>query len=401
MRVSLFFAVFLTAVFSFEKVRSQHFEEGYVVTAGNDTLKGFVSQTSDAASFIGFKKSLSDPEAVAFRPPQLNAFYVKQWGEIFVSKVVDLDVKPVKLDELDDNGSSKFIRDTLFLKLLVKGKVSLYQYTDKTNKIHYFFQEGDREAKELLRFKYRKLSDLIVINLYRQQLKERLTGCAADYSRLGFNESELKKAILTYNQCVGSPSAFVQKNVRLKGIPYFMVGILSSKGTYSGAPENINLTSAAKPVYTVGLEIAPTRSGKHFSGGFEVVLKDYRLTGKSFVVSSTYSKTANYFYLSTDMNLFVKYTFNMKIRPYLKAGVMEGLNSERKNGTYYTASGNYVGPLDTFSRLTAGYFAGIGLSYHQLFAEFRYESTTIGSPNASSITTTSLNFQIGYRFRKL
>lgn len=401
MRSLLFCAVLLTAVFSFEKARSQNFEEGYVVTAGNDTLRGFVRETDDAVSSIRFKKALSDADGTLFRPAQVNVFFLKSWGEIYISKVVTLDIKPVKLDELDGNPSSKIVRDTVFLKILVKGKAALYQHADKTDKIHYFLQTDGGEIKELLRIRYRRGGTLMEVNSYRDQLKEAFQICAADYSKLGFNESELTKAVADYNVCTGSPSAFIQKkNAKTKGIPYVAIGASSGHGVYHGGDESTDMKSPVKPAFAFGLEVVPTKSGKHLSWGFELAYKQSALTGQPFVVNPVYQQTIYYSYSFINIGLFAKYTLPVKLKPYVKIGVGASSVSESKNAVYNTISGDYVSPLDAFSKTAFGYLAGAGVVYRKFFFEVRYDATTIQASSGHWLNATSLNLWVGYRLRK-
>jgi hypothetical protein len=387
----ILFCSLLIGLLSFQKIYSQSFEAGYVVTLQNDTLRGFIRTNEYGATSrtIGFKKLLTDTDHTRFLPIQIKSFYLKEVGEIYVSKIVDIDMKPVRFQDLEHNSAAKFVKDTVFLKLLVSGKSSLYFNSDRTNKNHYFLQMDG-------------------VDVYREQLAQYLNGCDQKYSNLGFAESEFKKVVVKYNECVGSKSTFIQKDTKSKLLLYIMLGGSATTGTYSGNdnhPELVNassikFSSGFSPSLGFGMEFKPTKSTQHFSEGIELFWKEYSFTGTTTNFNA--QKTASYSFSTTGLNLFGKYSFGGKIEPYIRVGLSATLVSESKNQMYYTsdiAYSSWNGKISNFGSLGYGYLIGAGVSVSRIFIELRLNEAVAFSSH-SKFSTTSLNFIVGYRIGK-
>jgi len=412
----LFGFLFIAPILFFQKTYAQNFEEGYIVTIKNDTLRGFIREKEyGGTSFvIRFKKRIADHDPFLFKPSQITSYYLKQFGETYISRVVDLDVKPSRFGELENNGAPKFVRDTVFLKMLVKGKAGLYVYEDKTSKVHYFLQTERDEIKELIRVKFINIvtGALSENDIYREQLKQYLSACNQKYSNISYNESELEKVIVGYNDCVGSKSVFVQQDYRPKAIPYVFIGGSSAKGAFGGDdnyPQSVNVsdikfTSPISPIVGAGIEMVPAKASKHLSEALEFLWTKYSFSGQTAVVNSA-QKTASYAYSAGGLSISVKYSFNGKVKPYFKLGLSGMFISEQKNKMFYSsdiAGQNFSGPITTFSKTSFGYFAGFGVLFNRFFAEVRYGSTQISSTSNNAVYyTTSLNLIAGYRLKKL
>jgi hypothetical protein len=280
--------------------------------------------------------------------------------------------------------------------------------------VHYFLQTEGGEIKELIRVKFINVvtGALSENDIYREQLKQYLNGCEQKYSNTSYNESELEKAIIRYNDCVGSKSVFVQKDYKPTAIPYVFIGGSSARGTFGGDdnyPQNVNVsdikfTSPVSPILGAGIEMVPAKASKHLSEALEFLWTKYSFSGQTAVVNSE-QKTASYAYSTAGITISVKYSFNGKIKPYFKLGLSGMFISEQKNKMFYSsdiAGQNFNGPITTFSKTSFGYFAGAGVLFNRFFAEVRYGSTQISSTSNNAVFyTTSLNLVAGYRLKKL
>jgi hypothetical protein len=102
------------AVFSQEK-----FLNGFIVKAEGDTLRGQVAYRKWDRNpvRITFRKSeTSAPEI--YYPLQVRSFSVAD--EYYEGAVVDVDISPYKIGELDQKSEPDFVKDTVFLQVLVR-----------------------------------------------------------------------------------------------------------------------------------------------------------------------------------------------------------------------------------------------------------------------------------------
>lgn len=405
---------FLFVLVSSQKTQGQNFEEGFVVSLQNDTLRGFIGG-KEYGTNIRFKKLLSDKNPVFFKPAQIKSYSLKAFGETYIGAVVSIDIKPSEYGSLENNSVPKFVRDTIFLQVLVKGKASLYVADDRSNKKHFFIQLGEGEIAELIRIKYLNPTTgaLVESDIFRNQLQQLFAGCPQKYSTLDYREPALKKAFITYNECAGSIPVFIQKDIKSEVILYLVLGGSFGKGIYSGDYNSgllnlssVKFTSPLTPILGIGIELKPIESKNlHLSETAEFLWKRYSFSNQTGIPNS-YQRNVKYAYSSSGIYLTVKYSLNTKLKPYFRIGISESIISEQRNQlllvyTNTTYNTNYNEPIAPFSKTSFGYFGGVGLSFFKrFFGEFRYESAINSVSPATAFTTTSLNFLVGYRLKK-
>ena len=146
-----FFSIILFVIIT--NVYSQtEFVKGYIVRSGGDTLRGFIHNSDNLwnSKSLVFKKSRKSKEE-KISAGEISGFFIEASDELFIKRVVEIDKKPIDLNRLDNNATIKTETDTVFLRLLVSGKMNLYGYYDFKR---HFFVEKDNHMEELIFIKY-------------------------------------------------------------------------------------------------------------------------------------------------------------------------------------------------------------------------------------------------------
>lgn len=124
----------------------------------------------------------------------------------------------VKIDRSSDNTgslsrtrSAEFNEETLFLKVLLEGDASLYQYTGSDVE-RYFYSVNTSGPDQLVYKVYQVGNTRRKNNLFRQQILNDLQ-CEdideSDVKHLNYSRSDLEKVFRKYNECTGSGSVAI------------------------------------------------------------------------------------------------------------------------------------------------------------------------------------------------
>jgi len=149
-----------------------NYQKGFVIKNSGDTLKGYIDYREWSLSplEISFKLKKDDREAIQFDPRTIGGFeisgmeaYLSYRGPVSMNKTTFPDL-PSKLD------TSKMI-DSIFMRLVTKGKyLSLYYQKDR-RKIRFFIEEYDGKPMELNYSQfYQNNHDLVINTSYRNFL---------------------------------------------------------------------------------------------------------------------------------------------------------------------------------------------------------------------------------------
>jgi hypothetical protein len=131
---------------------------------------------------------------------------------------VDIDTSSDQLDGVTTNAAPEFKRETVFLRVLVQGKASLYAWWGE-NLIRYFIKTDTGSAKQLIHKTYyssAEQTNLLENNLFRNQLVANLVApdlSQKDFADLSYNDKSLSRIFERYNkQQHTATQSFLQKN---------------------------------------------------------------------------------------------------------------------------------------------------------------------------------------------
>ncbi len=191
------------------------FEEGYFINNDGQRIECFINN----------KDWLDNPQKFKYRLTEFEDLHtaslseVKEFGIINSFKykryTVDIDRASEWMDELSDVKEPRLNEETLFLKVLVEGKASLYYYVE--NDLRRFFYEVENKKIEQLIFKSYRISanKFGQNNTFRQQLYVELK--CPDFSKnyienISYEKSDLLTFFVKYNECNNSNNTIYEKN---------------------------------------------------------------------------------------------------------------------------------------------------------------------------------------------
>lgn len=113
-----------------------------------------------------------------------------------------VDRSSIVLNQLSDQKEPEWNKETVFLKVLVEGKTTLYQYED-SNFIKYFYSTGNHTTAEQLVYKeYMKEGRIAENNMFRQQLYNLMKdndNSSTKFERLKYKKDGLVTLFNDYN----------------------------------------------------------------------------------------------------------------------------------------------------------------------------------------------------------
>ena len=123
----------------------------------------------------------------------------------YIRAKVDIDRSSGDISKMDYFGNAVFHSEELFLKVLIEGAMSLYQYTDGDLNL-FFYQTPTQGIRQLVYKKYIVDQNTIASNV---EFREQLAGAKCAQARpellqeLKYYKTELVKYLIAYHQCQG------------------------------------------------------------------------------------------------------------------------------------------------------------------------------------------------------
>ncbi len=212
----------LTAQYSHAQAR---FEPGYFITTGG--------QRTDC-EIRKFNWKSSNPTAFQYRiaggePQEGTLATVAEFGitsdATFRRFEVNLDRSSDQTAKLTDDRNPSFKMETLFLRLLVTGKGTLYEYVDAGLVRFFYAMEGEATPRQLVYKRYLQTNasgtetGIIASNVqFKQQVFADLK-CASltqkDAESLKYERADLMRFFARYNQCTGAVVPTTEPEQRL------------------------------------------------------------------------------------------------------------------------------------------------------------------------------------------
>lgn len=181
------------------------FEKGYFINNAEQKTECLIKNIDWKNNPTEFEYKLSENT----EQNKLTIKLVKEFGVYNYSKhirsTVNIDRSSESLDDLSTNRNPVFIKEELFLKVLVEGQSNLYQYEDG-NLVRYFYSKDNSDNIEQLIFKSYILSGNLISenNGFKQQLLNELN-CQhikpKDIKNISYKKNDLVNLFIQFNQC--------------------------------------------------------------------------------------------------------------------------------------------------------------------------------------------------------
>lgn len=416
--VSLFMATFTISLQA-----QTNYQPGFIVTTNGDSIKGFINYRDWEQNPLTIQfRSKTDENIKEYGLSDLDAFGVAK--QLFEKKTILVDKGTRKLEKLTlKEDSSKTIRQ-VFLRVLVKGKASLYLYADNEYGEHFFMEKDTIPLTELI---YRvKLTENDVLQQelreelfrFRNQLRAPLFGTpnlAERLSDLKYEKKDLVNLFNDYNKLSGKISTYNFGIEKIK-LEWVVVGgltynFLKFKGTDVFTELNAaKIKSSVNYVIGAALNITLPRTNGAWATYHEISYKPSIYNGRSIL----YNSDGN---VSKDMDIHMTYNYlnfvNMmkyqlvlkNIAPYFGIGLTASVavSSEQYQNTTKTLGSevtHYKEPvLLSDKKGSFGIIGVLGISNKRFFVDVRAEETNAMSDIQSvNSTATCLYAVFGYKF---
>ncbi|UZR99248.1 porin family protein [Chondrinema litorale] len=341
----------LLASFTFAQVK---FEKGYFIDNNNQRTDCLIKNLGWKNNPTSFEyKALKDSSSTNTQTATIET--IKEFGVEGAFRysrfTVQMDKSSSAISDLTKDREPVFEEATLFLKLLVGGKINLYVYeTGKLTRFFYNTPSGD--VNQLVYKLYKTESGEISKNVYYQQQLWNEVKCEelsmSDAKRVRYLQNDLIKYFVKYNECENADLILFQKGK--SKMPFSLSlrpGVTFANTTMESVSDN-EIDFGSKTNLRIGLEaefVLPYNKNK-----WAIVIEP---TYQSFESEGMLlTQNVSFEYHSIDFPLKLRYYsfLNDNSKIYLNAGVLTSLlfNSEITFGT------NDVRALDNDLSFTLG-----------------------------------------------
>lgn len=394
----------------------KNFQPGYVVTLKGDTVKGFIDyrEWSFTPTSVLFKSSANNSDQKEYSLNDISFFQITG-KEAYRRSIVKVSLHQAKLNNIGSRDTS-WKTDTVFLKVLYTGKLSLFSYEDKIKERFFLLEEGMEQPEELVLREYIREGSMSLVseNRYRDQLKAimyKMNVYSDDLSSridaVAYEVRDLRKIVQLLNS--GNGKTFTPEE---KSLANWFAGIglqrdnLSFDGQHFFADGATN-TSSWLPKISGGVDLfANPNVGKLFfrlEAGFQM--------NKSNISLVNWNKTRTYELARSTVSILPQVNYTIYNTPKLKipAGVGFGYNFTKYSKNQYkelSPSGDEVyGQNDSFLDLKKGILILLARASvvfnNKIEASFLYlPSTSFTKYRAYSLGGTNMQFQVYYLFRE-
>ncbi len=278
-----------------------NFKKGFVIANG-DTLHGLIDyrQWEKNPREIKFK---NDQAANAVKYTTGDISYFEIYGsDKYEKAMVNKDMRTVNIRDLTEFTEDIFVDDTVFLRILVKGNISLYQLTDDKN--HFYIKVDGKNFQELIYKVY--LTDGINLSRHPVYIDQLLrfvdqskgnTALSSRIQRADYKEGDLIKIVEQLNSQDGEAIHYTVKKTK-HPISFFVgAGAISSSLKFKG--ENVNASEfdynkSIQPLFTTGIDISILRNLQDLIFRAELSYFNMQFSGSGKVSNPPFTKQASY-----------------------------------------------------------------------------------------------------------
>jgi len=390
-RVALLSCLLILNVHCFAQIR---FQKGYFINTSGKKIECLIKNVDWEKNPSKFEyKSSENAEVLTATIDDVTEFAVP--NEIrFVRQSVLIDRSNRDLNGISSTQQPDFQKETIFLRVVVEGKASLFRVRDSKNE-KYFFSSQSSKVEQLIYKKYLLPGgDIGANNTFRQQLRNALQ-CkeieVRDLKSLSYRRRELQKVFVTYNQCENAD--FVNWEATKDSMRSFVLtirpGINYGRAKMRSAPiASSNVDFDNQLTFRIGLEgdfTLPFHNRK-WSLFAEPTYQYY----KPASVSEPQRFTLTYQSLEIPIGIRHKFYMNDQSNIFINLGATIDLPFKSKVDV---PSG-----IDLDMKPSSNFFAGAGYKFLDRFSfEIRYSTpSTIIQYTVMDVNYKKLSFVLGY-----
>jgi hypothetical protein len=350
-----------------------NYEQGYFIDNSGKKTDCLIKNLAWKNSPVDFEYKLTeDDEPKKGVIKNVKEFNVNAYK--FRRYAVKIDRSSSELNKMDDVREPRWTNETLFLKVLVEGKATLYQF-EESNLIKYFYSSNDHSVAEQLVYKEYKINSRIAENnYYKQQLYNIMKTGTEDiskYEKVKYKKDPLVNLFVSYNAASGGDVINLSEkhnkgSVNLKITPGVNFTSLSMYNNLS----QYNFEFDSKATFRFGLEveyIMPFNNNK-WSLFIDPNYQHYKNEGEGNKVRWE----ADYTFIELPVGVRHYLFLNNKSKLFIDAAYVFALNMSDS----YISRNNLAFQNDTTAPFeiskSSNFALGAGFSYSRYSIEARY-----------------------------
>jgi hypothetical protein len=180
------------------------YEKGYYIDNKNKKINCLIKNLDWKNNPTEFEYKLTEQD----EPKKNNIASIQEFGieniSKYIRRTVNIDKSSKDLDKLSNNRNPIFNEETLFLRVLIEGKASLYEYIQSNLRI-YLYNNDNSKIEQLIFKSYKTIEDKYAENnLFRQQLSNSLKCQNLNLNRfknINYKRNELINLFIEYYEC--------------------------------------------------------------------------------------------------------------------------------------------------------------------------------------------------------
>ena len=308
----------LISLYSLFAFGQKNLKPGHIVLNNGDTLQGQINYRNWESNPIAIDFLQQNGQTTVYRLPDLSSFTVDKTDR-YEKAVIKRSTRPVDLYELDKPFIDTVLTDTVFLRTIVLGEVSLYELVK--GKTYYFLKNADGSYEELM---YRvELLDAIGNHrnylIYRDQLKAKfaLQGSLANkVQHLEYKPRSMGDFINHVNkQSTGAGNNW--KTEKTKLVRFFAgTGLQYSRLKITGPKHDLTRMNfddpSISPVFQAGVDVFTSRNMQRFFLRAELGYSSLSYKGEySDKLYTNMTKTKSYELSMRNINASISLLYNL------------------------------------------------------------------------------------------
>ena len=319
-----------------------NFRKGFVIANG-DTLRGLIDyrQWEKNPSTIKFKTDVNSANIVEYNTDDISYFEINGLDK-YEKAVVNKDMRPVRLKDLTEDADDLYEEDTVFLRILVKGNMSLYQLTD--DKSHFYIKADGKKFEELIYKVYLADGAISRRSVYIDQLSRFVdrsknnSGLLSIIQSADYKENDLAKIVNQLNLEKGGEVLYTVKKLKVPLSFFVGAGAAYSSLKFGGESNKTSVLAYNKsiqPLLTAGIEMNILRNLQNLAFRAELSYFSMQFDGSGTITNSSITKQASYNLkvntLSPSISALYNFLNSPKNKIYLGLAVAGNFSSYPQN----------------------------------------------------------------------
>lgn len=361
--------ILVVTILSINSYAQIQFEKGYYIDNFNKKIDCQIRNVDWRDNPTEFEYRLSASDETQKAPIKL----VKEFGidnrSKYVRKTIDIDRSSDDINKLSNNVNSIFKKEELFLRVLLQGKTTLFEYIDG-NLRRYFYEDEELNTEQLIFKRYKSVENGIQRNNgFREQLWDNVK-CSnvkiSDLQSIEYKKSDLVNFFLEQAQC--NDNEVVYKEQKQKRDLFNLTlrpRLNSSSLLYKNSDKDRVFDFGNKTTFAFGIEaefILPFNKNE-WSILIEPIFQHFKsrdLFEVDNVIGGEMLVTVNYRSVEIPITLRRYFFLNKNSKLFLNASFIIDSNSQ----SYIEFARNDGSFLNSFEVRTPVNFA-VGLGYKQ------------------------------------